>query len=300
MEQNDEAFVIVGAQYSCNPVETKKIRLWQRWRAKPVLSTIVLSLILLGCIFAEQLMNHDPTGFYLNHLNEPPNREFYFGTDSLGRDIFSIIWYGGRISLCIGLFSTCILTVTGVIYGCLSGTATNLIDQFMMRTAEMLNSVPNFLLILFLLSILGTPTVFSISIVIGLTGWMNLARMVRSEVRQIQTSEYILSARSIGTPFLRILYKHLLPNFLSAIMFMVVSSVSSCMLMESTLSFLGLGLPVDIISWGSMLTLSNKALLTNSWWVIVIPGVFIVVTLLCITNIAHDLRDNANKKPSNL
>ncbi|SDE13961.1 ABC transporter permease [Sporomusa acidovorans] len=301
MDKTNEAFIIVGAQYQRQTAPAKKNTIWQqRWREKPVVSVFVLSIIVLGCIFAGQIMNHDPTNFYLNHLNEAPNAEFYFGTDSLGRDIFSIIWYGGRISLFIGLLGTCILTVVGVFYGCISGTAAQWLDQLMMRAAEMFSSIPTLLMILLLLSIMGTPTAFSIAVVIGLTGWMSLARLVRSEVRQIQSSEYMLAARSIGTPFPRILYKHLLPNFVSAIMFMVVSSVSSCIMMESTLSFLGLGLPVDIVSWGSMLSLANKALLTDSWWVIVIPGAFIVLTLLCITNIGHYLRGEANKKSSNL
>lgn len=300
MEQCDENFVIVGAQNPNHSIPPPKTNAWNRRQTKPILSFIVLTFIILGCLFAETLMNHDPAGFYLQHLNEAPNREFYFGTDALGRDIFSIIWSGGRISLCIGLLSTAILTVLGIVYGCISGTTSRWIDQCMMRIAELFSSVPHFLLILMLLAILGEPTVLSISIVIGLTNWMNLARIVRSEVRQIQSSEYILAARSFGTPFGRILCKHLLPNFISAIMFIVVSSISSSILMESTLSFLGLGLPIEIISWGSMLTLSNQALLTNAWWVIIIPGAFIVITLLCITNIGHYLRNETNKKSSNL
>ncbi len=300
MEKNEADFVLVGAQHPQTVLAAGKPDHWQRWRDKPIVSAVVLMLIMLACLFAEQMMNHDPAGFYLNHLNQAPNAEFYFGTDSLGRDIFSIIWYGGRISLLIGLLSAGILTVLGVFYGCISGTAAPWLDQLMMRGAEMLSSVPNLLIILLLLSISGKPTVLSIAVVMGLTGWVNLARMVRSEVRQIQNSEYILAARLLGTSFPRILYKHLLPNFISTIMFMVVASVSSCIMMESTLSFLGLGLPVDIVSWGSMLSLSNKALLTNSWWIIVIPGACIIVTLLCITNIGHYLRGKNNKKASNL
>jgi peptide/nickel transport system permease protein len=300
MKKNDEEFIIVGANYQNNITPVKKMALWQRWRTKPIVSIFVLAAITLGCIFAGQLMNHDPTGFYLNHLNEAPNTEFYFGTDSLGRDIFSIIWYGGRVSLLIGFLGTSILTLIGIFYGCMSGTAAKWIDQLLMRLAEMFSSVPNLLIVLLLLSIVGSPTVFSIAVVIGVTSWVSLARIVRSEVLQIKSSEYILAARSMGASFPQILYKHLLPNFVSTIMFMVVASISNCIMLESTLSFLGLGLPVEVVSWGSMLSLSNKALLTNSWWVIVIPGMFIIVTLFCITNIGHYLRNETNKKFSNL
>ncbi|MFA6850442.1 MAG: ABC transporter permease [Selenomonadaceae bacterium] len=299
MAKNEE-FVIIGASYEKPLCTIQKDSIWQRLRDKPLISIIVFVSILSVCIFAEQIMNHDPANFYLQHLNEAPNSEFYFGTDALGRDIFSIIWYGGRVSIFIGLLGTAILTSIGVIYGCISGTASAIIDNLMMRLAEILSSVPTFLLMLLILSVLGRPTVISIAVVIGITSWMSLARIVRSEVRQIQSSEYILSARSMGASFLRILMKHLIPNFMSAIMFIVVSSVSQCIMMESTLSFFGLGLPVSVISWGSMLSLSDKALLTNSWWVILIPGGFVVITLLCITNIGHYLRGKANRKASNL
>lgn len=300
MEQENEAFAIVGSQYREKALPTEKNLFFQSFKEVPFISATVLGCIILGCIFAEQVMNHDPAAFYLQHLNQPPNAEFYFGTDALGRDIFSIIWYGGRVSLIIGFLGTCILTVIGVLYGCVSGMGPKWLDEIMMRGAEILSSVPSLLVVLLLLSLGGSPTVFSIAIVMGLTGWVNLARLVRSEVRQIQTSEYILAARLIGVPFPRIVYKHLLPNFISTIMFMVVANISSCIMLESTLSFLGLGLPVDVISWGSMLSLANKALLTNAWWVIVFPGGFIVLTLLCITNIGHYYRAENNKKNSNL
>jgi peptide/nickel transport system permease protein len=299
MAENED-FVIVGAAYKKQVRPVSESSVWRRLWKRPLFSLLVLGILLLGCIMAESIMNHHPSDFYLANLNEPPNTEFYFGTDSLGRDIFSIIWYGGRVSLFIGFSGMAILTCIGVFYGCLSGMAPAFLDNMMMRTAEMLSSIPNLLLILLILSIAGKPTPISIAAVIGGTSWMSLARIVRSEVRQIRASEYILVAKSMGASFPRILYYHLLPNFLSAIMFVVVSSISSCIMLESTLSFLGLGLPVEVVSWGSMLSLSNKALLTNSWWVILIPGVFIVVTLLCITNIGHYLRGAVNRRSSNL
>jgi peptide/nickel transport system permease protein len=129
---------------------------------------------------------------------------------------------------------------------------------------------------------------------------MNLARMVRNEVRKIRNSDYVLASRCMGGGFLHILRWHLVPNFLPSVMFMIISSIGSAILMESTLSFLGLGLPVESISWGSMLSLSQRALLTNSWWVILMPGLFIISTLLCITNIGHYLRRTADRNESNL
>ncbi|HBF37049.1 MAG TPA: ABC transporter permease [Firmicutes bacterium] len=295
-----EQFVIVGANYKIHASEVKKQPFGHGLKGKPILSIIILGIIVLGCIFAEKVYNHDPTGFYLENLSEAPNANFYFGTDSLGRDIFSMIWYGGRVSIIIGLLSMVIITIIGVSYGCISGIANSRIDVGMMRVPELINSVPILLLVLLLTSIMGTRNIMKISLVIGVTGWCALARLVRSEVRQIRNSEYVLAARCMGGNFLHIMCRHLIPNFISTIMFVVVSSISSSMSMESTLSFLGLGLPVDVISWGSMLSLANKALLLNTWWVIIIPGAFLVTTLVCITNIAYYFRKEVTKRENML
>lgn len=300
MAEENTQFVLVGAGYKTHAAKCKKqsFRYWVK--GKPILSAAVLIVIILGCIFAKQVDNHDPTGFYLGHINEAPNSVFYFGTDSLGRDIFSMIWYGGRASIAIGLLSAAITTLIGVTYGCVSGMAGAKVDAVLMRIPELINSIPSILLVLLMSSVTGTQNVVKISFVIGISSWCALARIVRSEVRQIRSSDYVIASKCMGGRFLHVMLRHLIPNIVSAIMFVVVSSVSSSISMESTLSFLGLGLPVDVISWGSMLSLANKALLLNTWWVIIIPGVFLVVTLLCITNIAYFFRKQTNKQESNL
>lgn len=293
-------FTLVGAVYRHFETENKKRSLREKLAGKPIVSIVILSVIVLGCIFAEQVENHDPTAFYLQNLSEAPSADFYFGTDSLGRDIFSMIWFGGRASLEISLLSMVIITAIGVTYGCISGMAGRRTDAVMMRAVELAGSIPSILLVLLLTSVTGKQNILKISFIIGITGWFALARIVRGEVRQIRSSEYVLASQCMGGSFLHTMHWHLVPNFVSAVMFVIVSSISSSMSMESTLSFLGLGLPVDVISWGSMLSLANKALLTNDWWVIIFPGLFLVVTLLCITNIAYYFRRETNKRPSNI
>lgn len=160
--------------------------------------------------------------------------------------------------------------------------------------------VPNLLLVILIQAILGDANVFSISLVIGITSWTSIAKVVRTEVRQIRNSEYVVASRCMGAGFFHILWKHLTPNFVSSIMFMVVMNVRSAIVSESTLSFMGIGLPIEIISWGSMLSLSENALLTGSWWIIFIPGLFLVATLMCLTEIGNYLRRNVNRKQSNL
>lgn len=266
----------------------------------PLFSTIVLIIIVFGCIFSDMIITNNPKFMDLPNSNLAPNREFLFGTDSMGRDIFSDIWYGGKISLFIGIFSTTISTFIAIIYGSISGMASEYIDDLMMKITEIILSIPSILIIIFAQAIIGGSNPFSISIVIGLASWISIAKIIRSEVRQIRNSEYILAAKIMGGKFLYVVKKHLLPNFISSIMFMVVSNIGSAIAIESTLSFLGIGLPIEIISWGSMLSLAQDALLSNYWWMILIPGVFLVSTLICIANIGNYLRKTNIKKYNNL
>jgi peptide/nickel transport system permease protein len=245
-------------------------------------------------------MTKDPTYLDLMNYSKPPSSEFLFGTDTLGRDMFSMIWYGGRISLFIGIAAAAISTVIAVIFGSLSGLAPQWLDTLLMRLTEILLSIPNLLLVVFLQALLGKPNTFSIALVIGLTSWVSIAKVVRTEVRQIRNSEYVVASRCMGGGFFHILWRHLTPNFVSSIMFMVVMNVRSAIVAESTLSFMGIGLPIEIISWGSMLSLSEKAILTKSWWILLIPGLFLVVTLLCMTEIGNYLRKSVNRSQSNL
>ena len=200
----------------------------------------------------------------------------------------------------IGFLSAAVSSGVGIIYGCLSGTAPKWADTVLMRTAELLSSIPYLLLQLLLLGCIGDANVVSLSFVIGITTWMNLARVVRSEVRQIRKSDYVLASKIMGGNFFHVLWYHLLPNFISPVLFMIVSSVGLSMTMEATLSFLGIGLPTEVVSLGTMLSLSTRALLTNSWWVILIPGLFLIITLVCITHIGHHLRHEINRGSSNL
>ena len=266
----------------------------------PIISIAILIIVIGGCIFSNFIITHDPKFMDLSNSNMAPNNIFYFGTDSMGRDIFSDIWYGGKISLFIGIFSTIISTTIAIVYGSVSGMSSEWIDDLMMKTTEILLSIPSILIIIFVQAIIGGSNPVSISIVIGLVSWMSISKVIRSEVRQIRNSEYVLAAKIMGGKFFYIVRQHLLPNFMSSIMFMVVSNIGAAIATESTLSFLGIGLPIEIISWGSMLSLSQDALLSNYWWIILIPGLFLVVTLICIANIGNYLRNRNIKKYNNL
>ena len=291
----EDRFALVGVR-SDPAVHSQR----RRRRSMPLPSLILLSAIVLGCLLCELFIPKDPSYMDLFNYTHAPSSEFWFGTDTMGRDVFSMIWYGGRISLCIGFLATLISTTIAVVFGSISGLAPKWLDDLLMRFTEIVLSIPSLLLVVLIQAILGKANVLSISLVIGVTGWTSIAKVVRTEVRRIRNSEHVIAARCMGAGFVRILWKHLAPNFFSSIMFMVVMNVRSAIVAESTLSFMGIGLPLEVISWGSMLSLSEKALSSGAWWIILTPGAFLVVTMLCITNLGNALRRNVSSKESNL
>ena len=266
----------------------------------PVFSLLILTSVVILCLGCRFIMTKDPLYMDLMHCNEAPGKEFFFGTDAMGRDIFSMIWYGGRISLTIGFFATLLSTALAVLVGSISGLAPARFDGILMRLTELFLSVPGLLLTVFFQAVFGRANVYSLSVVVGLTGWMSMAKVVRIEVLQLKNTDYVLAARCLGGGFFHVLFRHLAPNFIPSVLFMAVMNVRNAIVAESTLSFMGLGLPVETVSWGSMLSMSENALFSRAWWSILIPGAFLVGTLLCLTNLGDHMRRSANKRHSNL
>lgn len=256
--------------------------------------------IFTGCFLGSLFLPENVSYMNLADCNLPPCRKYPFGTDALGRDLFLMIWQGGRISLSIGFLSTAVSTGIAVFLGVLSGLASGWLDRGLMWFTDILLSIPGLLLLLLWQGIRGQNGVLGLSLTIGSVSWMQMAKVVRTQVRQFREEEYILAAKSMGAGFFHILRKHLTPNIVSSIMFMVVMNIRSAMLSEATLSFMGIGLSLEQISWGSMLSMAQRAFFTASWWVIVVPGVFLVVTLCCITSIGNTFRKEVNLRHSNL
>lgn len=289
---SDLRFTIVGIRPEA-PAKPKKKNILA---GVPVVSIIILTIIVLACIAAPLLTSKDPGRLDLLAYSIPPGKEHLFGTDTLGRDLFACVLYGGRISLLIGVLATGISTLIAITYGSLSGMAPQWLDTALMRFTEILLSVPSLLIVVFVQAIIGAPGILSIAFVIGITSWFSIAKIIRTEVRQIRKSEYILASKTMGAGFFHLLFQHLAPNFVSAIMFMVVMNISGAIAAESTLSFMGMGLPLEIISWGSMLSLAQNAVASKLWWIILIPGAFLIITLMCMTDIGNWLRSRLNRR----
>ena len=293
----NEAFRVVGIRQS---LQLPAGRVRRNWRGKPLLSALLFVLIVTGCLACDLLMTKDPSYMDLQHYCVPPDGTFLVGTDTMGRDIFSMSWYGGRISLGIGFGAAFIQTSIAVILGAVSGCAPKSVDRLIMGATDILLSIPNLLAVVLLQAALGKGSVPEIAFVIGITGWMSMCKVVRTQVRQIRNSEYVIASKCMGGGFFHVLWHHLAPNFVSSVLFMAVMSVRNAIVAESTLSFMGIGLPVEVISWGSMLSLANQALSGRAWWMILIPGLFLVVTLVCLTNLGNHLRRRVNRRHSNL
>ncbi|MDR2940354.1 MAG: ABC transporter permease [Clostridiales bacterium] len=257
---------------------------------EPILSVAILVILAMVCIAAGIIGPEGAMEMDFGYLLSPPSAKHILGTDQLGRDMFKMALYGGRVSLLIGTMASFITAAIAVVYGAAAGLAPKHIDNFLMRLIDLFMSIPTILYIISIQAALGKPTVLSLSIVIGATSWMGIAKITRAEVRQMHKGEYILAAQLMGASPIYILWRHLLPNFMPSIMPMLIHNFSHAIASEATLSFLGLGMPPGTATWGTLMSLSQEALLTNSWWVIAAPSIFLIIALICITNIGEYFR----------
>ncbi len=269
-------------------------------KGKPWISVLILFIIGILCVFAPFITSTDPIYMNLSKVFTNPCREYIFGTDEMGRDIFSRILYGGRVSISIGVLSMITSAFIGILYGSMSGYIGGKIDDYMMRFIDMMISIPSLLVMTLIQAVFQTRSVISIIFVIAITSWMNIAKIVRSEVLEIKSREFVLASRIMGGDFRHIIKNHFIPHFMPAIIYMITVNCASAIMAETTLSFLGLGLPIEVPSWGSMLMNAQKTILLNRWWVPLFPGVFMIATIFCITNIGEYIRIKNNKKYNNI
>ncbi|AMA73669.1 ABC transporter permease [Aneurinibacillus thermoaerophilus] len=222
--------------------------------------------------------------------NMRPSAEHWFGTDSSGRDIFTRVWYGARISLFIGVMAAFIDFVIGVLYGGISGLKGGRIDNIMMRIAEVLYGIPYLLMVILLMVVMGQG-LWTIIIAMTITGWIPMARLVRGQVLQLKEQEYVQAAMVLGADTKWILRKHMIPNMMGPILVNVTLTVPTAIFAEATLSFLGLGIPAPQASWGTMVNDALVSLLVGNVYQLFIPGFFISLTMFAFNVLGDGLRD---------
>ncbi|QJA05338.1 ABC transporter permease [Thermosulfurimonas marina] len=266
--------------------------LWKHtWGRLSLLAVLVLIFVAL---LAPYLAPYDPLAIDVRHVLEPPSKIHPLGTDLLGRDVLSRIIYGTRISLEVGVVAVGLSLAVGTVLGALAGYYGGWVDGLISRFIDIMLCFPTIFLILAVIAYLQ-PSILNIMVVIGLTSWMGVARLVRAEFLSLREREFVLAARVAGASDLRIIFSHLLPNALPPILVAATLGVGNAILIESALSFLGLGVQPPIPSWGNMLT-EGKSCLEVAWWLSVFPGLAILFTVLVFNLLGESLQEVTNPR----
>lgn len=235
------------------------------------------------------LLPGDPGAVDISRQLQPPGPDAWLGTDDLGRDVFVRIAYGARISLLVGFVAVGIATFIGIILGAIAGYYSGWVDSVVMRFVDVMLCFPSFFLILAVIAFLE-PSIWNIMIIIGLTGWMGVARLVRAEFLSLRERDFVMAARGLGATDARIILRHILPNAISPVLVSATLGVAGAILTESALSFLGIGVQPPTPSWGNML-IAGKQTLGTAWWLSVFPGLAILITVLGYNLLGEGLRD---------
>lgn len=261
------------------------------WSDHPLAATgaVIVATVTALAVLAPWIAPYDPAAIDVSSILLPPSWEHWCGTDTLGRDVFSRMLFGARVSLAVGFVAVGIATLIGVVLGALAGYAGGRWDGLVMRATDMVLCFPTFFLILAVIAFLE-PSIWNIMIVIGLTSWMGVARLVRAELLSLRQREFVLAARSLGVPAMRLITRHLLPNAMGPILVSFVLGVAGAVLVESGLSFLGLGVQPPDPSWGNILT-EGKDNIQIAWWLSLYPGLAILITVLGYNLLGEGLRD---------
>jgi peptide/nickel transport system permease protein len=264
---------------------------WARLKQNRMAMTgliLVLGLFAVA-LLAPWLAPYDPNFINLKQVLMPPSPDHLLGTDTLGRDVLSRIIFGAQISLLVGFVAVGIATLIGLFVGALAGYYGGWVDSALMRLVDLMLCFPTLFLILAIIAMLG-PSIWNIMAVIGLTGWMGVARLVRAEFLSLREREFVTAARALGAGDTRLILRHLLPNALTPVMVSATLGVAGAILTESALSFLGLGVQPPTPSWGNILT-AGKDNIEIAWWLSVFPGLAILVTVMSYNLLGEGIRE---------
>ncbi len=267
-----------------------------RLGSDPVLAAagLVLAGLALLAVFAPWAAPYDPLDVNLAQALLPPSGSHWLGTDPLGRDVLSRLMFGTRISLLVGLIAVSVAVLIGTAVVAVAGFAGGRVDTVLMRAVDVMLAFPDIFLLLTVIAMLG-PSIYVIMAVIGLTGWMGVARLVRAEVLSLKEREFVQASRTLGASTWRLLTRHLIPNAMGPVLVAATLGVGGAILTESALSFLGLGVQPPEPSWGNILN-EGRVALGVAWWLIVPPGLAILITVLAFYIVGEGLRDALRRR----
>lgn len=256
------------------------------------LTMIGLGLVLtlaFAAVFAPLISPFDPTHIDIDNILSPPGSTHLLGTDDLGRDVFARMLYGSRVSLSVGFVAVGIALLIGITVGSLAGYFGGKVDAVLMRFVDIMLTFPALFLVLAVIAIVG-PGIYTIMVVIGITGWMDVSRLVRAEFLTLKERDFVQAAKASGAGHMRIIFRHILPNALSPVFVAATFGIAGAILVESSLSFLGLGIQPPKPSWGNILT-TGKDYIEVAWWLSLYPGMAILITSLSYNLLGEGLRD---------
>lgn len=252
---------------------------------------IMFVIILFSSVFAPFLTSYDPQKIDMATVSKPPSAEHILGTDKLGRDVFSRLLYGGRVSIAVGLCGALSGAFIGTVLGCIGGYFGSKIDAFLVRMSEVFLTFPNMIVIILLVSIMGKG-LLNIIIVFSLTGWMTTFRMVRNEFISLKQETYVEVCKSFGISDFRIMFYNILPNAISPVVVAISLNTALFILAEAGLSYLGLGVPSNIPTWGNIINAAkSNDVISNAWWLWLFPGAIISLFVLSVNFLGDGLRD---------
>ena len=259
---------------------------------------IVITLLIIVALFAPIISPYTPSQQNVFERLQAPSLNHFFGTDDLGRDVFTRMIFGARISLAVGFISVFIILVIGTFLGIISGYYGGKIDYIIMRFTDIVLCFPTFFLIILVIAFIE-PNIYNVMIVIGVTSWPGLARLVRAEVLSLKEREFILVSKMMAISNIKIFFVHILPNIISPLMVYSSLAIGGAILTESALSFLGLGVQPPMPSWGQILT-SGKDYIYMAWWLSLFPGIAILVTVLAFNLVGEAIRDIFDPKEEHI
>jgi len=254
----------------------------------------IVILLFVVSLLAPVIAPYDPGAIDLKNVLAPPSGEHWFGTDQLGRDVLSRMIWGARISLKVGFVATGLAILIGMILGAVAGYYGGWIDAVIMRFVDIMLCFPTFFLILAVIAFLE-PSIWNIMIVIGLTGWMGVTRLVRADFISLRERDFVRAARAIGANDARIIFMHILPNALASILVAATLGIAGAILTESALSFLGIGVQPPTPSWGNILT-AGKDNIDIAWWLSLYPGLAILITVVGYNLLGEGIRDASDPR----
>ncbi len=254
----------------------------------------LVSVVAMAGFFAPWIAPYSPTAYDLDSILLPPSSTHLFGTDEEGRDLCSRMIFGTRVSLSVGFIAVFLYVAIGILLGALAGYYGGWIDHLISRAIEIMLCFPTFFLILAVLAFLG-PSLTNIMVVIGLTSWPGIARLVRGEFLRLRSQEFVLAARATGAGPFRIIFRHILPNSLAPVLVSATFGIASAILVESGLSFLGFGVQPPTPSWGESLS-QSRDFMDIAWWLALFPGLAIFLTITTYNLVGEGLRDAIDPK----